>query len=119
MPVPHPAVDFLDQTLAQEELVYTTGLVLQELLQGFHGPRDRQAILDRFEELPFIDPEREDYIGAVEIRNICRRHGVQIRTVDALIARLCIIHQLTLLTADNGFTYLARHAPLRLWRGTN
>jgi predicted nucleic acid-binding protein len=36
---------------AGEELA-TTGLVLQELLQGFSGPRNRTQILDRFAALP-------------------------------------------------------------------
>jgi predicted nucleic acid-binding protein len=42
---------------AGEELV-TTGLVLQELLQGFSGPRNRAQILDRFAALPLLVPDR-------------------------------------------------------------
>ena len=96
----------------------TTGLILQELLQGLHGPRSRRAILEGFAELPFLVPEREDHIAAADLRNECRRHGVQIDTVDALIAQLCITHDLTLLIADQDFTHLARHAPLKLWRAS-
>ena len=113
----HPAVAVLVESLRHRIPVYTTGLILQELLQGFHGPKDRQAILERFDALPMIEPQREDYIAAADIRNVCRREGVQIRTVDALIARLCITHDFTLLTADQDFTHLARYAPLKLWPG--
>ena len=57
---------------AGEELP-TTGLVLQELLQGFSGPRDRKQILDRFAALPLLVPDRHDHIDAAGLRNKCRQ----------------------------------------------
>jgi len=115
----HPAVEFLDECLARHEAVMTTGLVLQELLQGVHGPRWRASILEGFSALPWLIPQREDYIAAADLRNECRRHGVQIDTVDVLLAQLCIAYDLTMLSTDNDFTHLARHAPLKLWRASN
>ncbi len=95
--------------------IFTTGLVLQELLQGFQGPRARAAIVDRFASLPFLKPEREDYIAAADLRNDCRKRGVQVGTIDALLAQLCIRFELTLLTTDADFQQVARHHPLGLW----
>jgi len=46
----------------------------------------------------------------------CYRRGIKIGTIDALIARLVIRHELTLLTTDRDFERLARIAPLELWR---
>jgi predicted nucleic acid-binding protein len=40
---------------------------------------------------------------------------VQIGTIDALLAQLCIRHQLTLLTTDQDFAHAARHCQLRIW----
>lgn len=94
----------------------TTGLVLQELLQGFTGPRARRDIIDRFTSLPLLSPDRQDHIDAAELRNRCRRAGVQLGTIDALLAQLCIRHDLTLLTTDNDFVRAAPHCALRLWR---
>jgi predicted nucleic acid-binding protein len=51
---------------AGEELV-TTGLVLQELLRGFSGPRNRTQILDRFAALPLLVPDRRDHVEAAEL----------------------------------------------------
>ena len=116
LPSTHPAIKYLDESIAREQIV-TTGLVLQELLQGFLGPRARTTILERFEKVPMLVPQREDYIAAAALRNECRRHGVQIDTVDVLLAQLCIAHDLTMLSTDQDFTHLARHAPLRIWRG--
>ena len=59
-------------------LVVTTGIVLQELLQGFAGPRAREDIVDRFSALPLLVPDRHDHIEAASLRNACRRAGVQL-----------------------------------------
>lgn len=73
----------LERALTEGELVTTTGLVHQELLQGFHGPRDQQAIVARFGALPFPSPDRHDHFEAAQIRNRARRRGVQVLTIDA------------------------------------
>jgi len=93
----------------------TTGLVLQELLQGFSGPRNRTQILDRFAALPLLVPDRRDHVEAAELRNKCRRGGIQAGTIDALLAQLCVRHDLTMLTSDRDFRNIARHCTLRLW----
>jgi len=99
---------------AGEELV-TTGLVLQELLQGFSGPRSRTQILDRFVALPLLVPDRRDHVEAAELRNKCRRGGVQVGTIDALLAQLCLRYDLTMLTTDRDFRDIAGHCALKLW----
>jgi predicted nucleic acid-binding protein len=106
----------LRQSLEAGEMILTTGLVLQELLQGFARPRARQELIDRFGALPFINPDRQDHIEAADLRNRCRRSGIQIGTIDALLAQLCIRHGLTLLTTDKDFSRVAARFPLRLWK---
>ena len=111
-----PEVRALRNAIEGREIVVTTGLILQELLQGFAGPRARKDIIDRFTALPLLTPDRQDHINAAELRNRCRRSGVQIGTIDALLAQLCIRHELTLLTTDNDFILAASHCTLRVWR---
>lgn len=111
-----PQLRALRDALEGAEMVVTTGLVLQELLQGFAGPRARSDIIDRFAALPFLSPDREDHVEAAEVRNRCRRAGVQVGTIDALLAQLCIRHGLTLLTTDKDFIRAASHCPLRVWQ---
>ena len=62
-----------------------------------------------------LAPQREDHIAAAALRNVCRRAGVQIGTIDALLAQLCIRYDLTLLSTDNDFVHAARHCALRVW----
>ena len=97
------------------DFVVTTGLVLQELLQGFSRPKSRAQTIERFAALPLLQPDREDHVAAADIRNICRRAGVQVGTTDALLAQLCIRHGLTLLSTDNDFKLAAPHCTLRVW----
>ncbi len=97
------------------ETLVTTGLVLQELLQGFSGPRDRAQIVERFATLPLLTPDRQDHVDAADLRNQCRRRGIQIGTIDALLAQLCIRHDLTMLTTDGDFRNIAAHFALKLW----
>ena len=92
------------------------GLVLQELLQGFAGPRARAALLERFSALPSVTPDRDDHVDAATLRNACRRGGVQLGTIDALLAQICIRHGLVMLTTDKDFALAARHCPLQVWQ---
>jgi predicted nucleic acid-binding protein len=105
----------LVRAIESGETLLTTGLVLQELLQGFSGPKHRDQILDRFSSVPLLVPDRDDHVRAAELRNDCRRNGVQVGTIDALLAQLCIRHDLTMLTADQDFRRVAEHAALKLW----
>ena len=111
-----PQVAALRNALGGAETVVTTGLVLQELLQGFTGPRVHRDIVARFAALALVIPDRDDHIDAADLRNRCRRAGVQVGTIDALLAQLCIRHELQLLTTDHDFTLAARHCPLQVWK---
>lgn len=110
-----PEVQQLKEALLGADVVVTTGLVLQELLQGFSGAKAGAQIIERFAALPLLQPEREDHVAAAELRNTCRRAGIQIGTIDALLAQLCIRHDLTLLSTDNDFKLAAKHCALRVW----
>ena len=95
--------------------VYCTGLVLQELLQGFSKPKAHKEIVRHFSSLPLLVPDRNDHIDAADLRNRCRRKGVQAGTIDALLAQLCVRHELTMLTMDKDFQHIASIIPLSVW----
>lgn len=114
-PEDRPEVERLARALEDGEGVFTTGLVLQELLQGFSGPRARLDILERFAALPLLVPDRQDHVRAAELRIACRREGLQIGTIDALLAQLCMRHRLVMLTTDADFARVASLHALRVW----
>ena len=80
-----PQVSALRDALEGDEIVVTTGLVLQELLQGFAGPR-AQGHHRAFGRPAPPRPGPARCIDAAQLRNSCRRAGVQVGTIDALLA---------------------------------
>jgi predicted nucleic acid-binding protein len=116
---PEPASQVIALKLPSQngELIVATGLVFQELLQGFSWPKAREQILEHFSALPLLTPDRGDHVEVASIRNRCRHRGIQIGTVDALLAQLCIHHNLVMLSSDRDVQRVAKHSNLRLWTG--
>ena len=113
-----PEVHRLREALSGGEPIHTTGIVLQELLQGYRGPKARARIVERFAAIAMITPTRADHINAAELRNACRRRGIQVGTIDALLAQICIRYDLVMLSADLDFRHVADWTPLQLWRAS-
>lgn len=95
--------------------VVTTGVIYQELLRGFPTTTTRNTIVSSFDAITFLQPSRRDHADAADLSLACRRAGVQLETIDALIAALCISRDLDLLSTDQDFVHAAQHVPLRLW----
>ncbi len=62
-------------------------------------------------------PDREDHIDAAGVRHTCRRNGIQIGTIDAVLIQLCLRHDLVLLSTDHDFQSASKQIKFRLWRG--
>lgn len=112
-----PETRALRTALAGDNLVVTTGIVLQELLQGAVRDSSRRLITERFRAIALVQPDRDDHVAAADIRNRCRANGVQLGTIDALLAALCVRRDLTLLSTDVDFVHAALHCDLRVWGG--
>jgi predicted nucleic acid-binding protein len=110
-----PEVVALRAPLLGADQVFTTGLILQELLQGFAGPKAREQLIERLGAVAFLQPDREDHIDAAALRNACRRGGVQVGTTDALLIQLCRRHDLRLLSADQDFRAARQIVEFQLW----
>ncbi len=108
-------VEALHAALVGADQVFTTGLILQELLQGFTGPRSRDQLLERMSALAFLPPDRQDHVEAADVRNACRRRGVQIGTIDALLIQLCRRHDVALLSSDHDFRAASKHVAFKIW----
>lgn len=110
-----PEVVALREALLGAQPVVTTGVIVQELLQGFAGPKDRSRLLERLSALTIVHPDLGDHVEAAAIRNACRRRGVQVGTIDALLIQLCLRHDLVLLTTDGDFRAARVHVAFQLW----
>lgn len=110
-----PQIRTLRRALEDGDAIVTTGLILQELLQGVLPKQTRAKVAQRFRAIGLIQPTRADHVAAAELRNTCRAVGVQLGTIDALIAQLCLAHGLILLATDRDFEHAARVADVPLW----
>jgi predicted nucleic acid-binding protein len=111
-----PELTELRRALAGSDLVVTTGIVVQELLQGLVSETSRTQIRDRMSRMAHVTADIDDHADAADAFVACRRRGVQLGTVDALLATLCIRRRLTLLTTDRDFAHAAPILGLRLWQ---
>ena len=93
-----------------------TDVILTEILQGLRSERDVRRVerrLEFFEVLRLND--LDDYRRAAALYRGARRKGVTIRrTLDCLIASVCIREDVPLLHADADFDRLASCSALRV-----
>ena len=90
-------IRILARCIESQDILFSTGIIVQELLQGFRGPKQRERLIEHFSSLPLI----------------------QIGTIDALLAQLAIGHDLEFLTTDKDFILMAHHVPLRILASTD
>ena len=83
-----PHVEILARALAGADDVVTAGVVVLELLRGFLPTRVEANLTERFAVMQLVEPTRDDYLAAAGLANTCARAGVQLGTIDALIAQL-------------------------------
>ena len=110
-----PEVAALREALLNAHRVVTTGIVVQELLQGVTGARDRAQLLERLSAIDVVQPDQDDHVEAADQRTGCRRRGVQIGTIDALLIQLCRRHELVLLTNHQDVSAARAHVEFALW----
>ena len=95
--------------------VVLTGVVLQEVLQGLVEGPTKDRLVAELTKLSLLVPSRDDHLLAAEIFTTCRRNGVQMATVDALLAALCVRRDLVLLSTDKDFIHAAGQIDLVIW----
>ena len=111
-----PQDHHLQQLIVEDRSLALTDLIFCEILQGIHKDaeyeRTRTLLLQypilRMDGLPIFEQ-------AAMIYRDCRKRGLTIRkTIDCLIASVCIAHDFPLLQKDSDFERIARVTPLKL-----
>ena len=120
----HPGPEERRLRVAFEELMTSDvrlglpGIVLQEVLSGVRSHRQTSdlsgKLLSAFEVLP---EGVSEHVEAARLKNVCLGKGLNVSGVDCLIAACAITGNHELLTVDEDFEAIAKHAPLRLFTG--
>ena len=91
-----------------------TAMIYQGLLQGAASEADFKRFRQYFGSQRFYHPldAVASYLAAARIYFVCRRQGITVRsTIDCLIARIAIEHELILLESDRDFEGIAQALP--------
>lgn len=91
--------------IEDEADISMTEIIFTEILQGIKNDGEFQAIKDYLLEFPMYRPKGiETYMHAARIYRDCRKKGKTVRrTIDCIIAAICIENDLTLLHKDSDF----------------
>lgn len=107
-----------EELMASDVPLGLPGIVLQEVLSGIRAPRQfsdlRTKLRAAFTVVPAGVPE---HVEAARVKNVCLGKGLSVSGVDCLIAACTITGNHELFAVDEDFEAIARHAPLRLFRG--
>lgn len=107
--------DLVEQWLKDGRPLATTGIVLQEVLQGCATERDFQVLRARLSRLAYLREDKRTHISAAALFCKARKRGITVPAVDALIAAVAIEHSAQLLTSDaTHFRALSNISKLKL-----
>ena len=94
----------------------TTGVIVQEVLQGFRADKDFEAWRERFWGMLILEPrELSTFEVAADLYRRARQKGLTVRKPnDCLIAALALEHGALLIHNDRDFIALAQVEPALL-----
>ena len=100
-----PQCRMFHRLIEDEEDLSMTEIIFTEILQGIKNDREFETIKDYLLEFPMHGAKGiETYLHAARIYRDCRKKGKTVRrTVDCIIAAICIENDLTLLHKDSDF----------------
>jgi hypothetical protein len=93
-----------------------TAYVMQEVLQGARSENELDILYDYLRTQKFYEPMEQpgSYAEAARLFVKCRKKGLTVRSsVDCLIARVAMEHDLHLLHNDRDYEAIAQVAPLK------
>lgn len=109
-----PEANRLDQALEGQDAGLAP-VILTEVLQGFRADRDYERARALLVQLPVLTLDVDGHVAAARLYRRLRSKGITVRgALDCIIAQTCIIAGVELLSLDQDFAAIARHAPLRL-----
>jgi predicted nucleic acid-binding protein len=108
--------DLRDLIATQLELVFTTEVVVMELLASARDAREYAKVADAMASVELLAIQGlQEYVDAADLYRTCRRAGETIRKMtDCVIAAVAIRHGAELLHQDRDFDAIARHTSLRI-----
>ncbi len=75
-------------------------------------PEENRLLTRQFQTFPVLTTPADLWKRAAELGQSCRKHGLNMGSIDLLIAAVALHHQATLVTFDDDFDLIASVSPL-------
>jgi predicted nucleic acid-binding protein len=116
-------IDYLKNTVSvydaiiEKEEIATCGIIFAELLHGARSQSDVDNISAAIKNFHWIEIKDEIWeIVGNNLKNL-RNHGVTLPFQDAILATVCILNNLTILSKDKHFDHIKKWLPdLKLYQ---
>ena len=111
-----PEEHHLQKLISEERSIALTDLIFCEILQGIPNDKEYERTRNLLLQYPiFLMDGLPIFEQAAMIYRACRKRGLTIRkTIDCLIASVCIANDLALFQKDSDFDYIAQVTPLKV-----
>lgn len=113
---PGPQADHCVELIEDGQPVALTDIVFTEILQGFGSDVDAARVERHLRGFPILRLQTvDDFALGAELYRTARRAGVTVRrTLDCLIAAVCVRAEVPILHADRDFDLLATCTTLQI-----
>ncbi|MFC6100888.1 type II toxin-antitoxin system VapC family toxin [Olivibacter domesticus] len=110
--------ELLKKNVEEDQPVFLTPTILQEILQGIRDDSKYQKIKESLSYFTVLQlPHVPAAIAAAQLFRTLRKKGATIRkSNDCLIAHYAIELKLTLVHLDADFDQIAKHTKLAIWK---
>ena len=106
----------LSSLLIEGKDIAINGLVYQEVLQGIKSDKEFKNIKLILDDFSFISTSESIFLQSANLYRQLKKKGITVRkSIDVIIAQLCINNSLPLLQADKDFVNISRHSKLKLY----
>lgn len=89
--------------LLNKELVWVTGIVLFELVQGTKAEVEKAHIVSRLTSLRYVEMSVMVWQKAGELARLLKKNGLTLPVSDIILAAVALEHNLQVFTLDKNF----------------
>lgn len=102
--------------LLDDDRACIAGPVITELVRGCRHPKELHNLRDWLDPVPRVVTDDRIWDEAGELGFVLARKGVNVFSIDVIIACTALRHGLSVFSNDHHFELFARHTDLRLYR---
>ena len=104
----------IELLLGERRAVYC-GLIVTELMRGARGKNEITVLNQLFDSLHYVHESNETFLQAGRLGFLLAKNGLNLATVDLILAQVSLENNLAIFTYDQHFKQIKEHTKLRLF----